>query len=172
MIKLNENFTLELIKPIFNFPNYFIDIYGNIYSNYSGELKIRKIKLDKDGYRIIVLKKNKLDYYKRISSLVLETFVSPRPQDMIACHGVNGKIDDSLSNLSWKTYSQNNGEDRLRDKTLPRGEQNGKAKLTEQQVLEIRKLKNIKTSIQLSIMFNVSRCSIYQIWSRKTWIHL
>jgi hypothetical protein len=47
-------------------------------------------------------------------------------------------LDNRLENLSYGTPAQNNGADRLRDGTLPRGERSGSSKLTEAQVVAIK----------------------------------
>lgn len=42
--------------------------------------------------------------------LVLEAFVGPRPEGLVACHG-NGIADDNrVENLRWDTYSENNND--------------------------------------------------------------
>jgi hypothetical protein len=160
---------LELnIKEIPNFPNYFVDIYGNIYRKKKGG-QLRQLNPTLcDNYRIVRLYKDKQAIFKKVSVLVLETFVSPRPEGMVACHGVKGKLDDSLSNLSWGTYSKNNGEDKRRDNHV------SCIKLTGEQVKEIRelyKLGNI-TYLELSKRFNISDTNIGNIITRKNWVWL
>lgn len=44
--------------------------------------------------------------------LVLEAFVGPRPHGMVACHGWNGPLDNSLGNLRWGT-PESNDKDRI-----------------------------------------------------------
>lgn len=44
---------------------------------------------------------------KNVHVLVLEAFVGPRPQGYEACHGLGGRLDNSLSNLRWDTSSEN-----------------------------------------------------------------
>lgn len=61
-----------------------------------------------------------------------------------------------------------------RNATAPRGEDAGLAKLTECEVLEIRRLHAIGAVNQrdLAIMFRVSKSNIGAIVTRKTWKHL
>ena len=73
----------------------------------------------------------------KVATLVLETFVGPRPDGQIVLHGPGGQFDDRLENLCWGTYSQNNGVDKERDGTVARGERHGNSKLTDAQCNEI-----------------------------------
>ena len=162
-----------IIKQIENFPKYFVDIYGNVYRKWSDEMRRLKPEMDKDGYNCIVLCKDGKHYSRKNYILVLEAFVCSRPEGMVACHGIKGNSSDSLDNLSWGTWSKNNGEDKIRDgKLLNPDLLVGNSKLTKDQVLEIRRLKGINTSLELSIMFNISRVSIQKIWARNTWTHI
>jgi hypothetical protein len=43
----------------------------------------------------------------RIHTLVLETFIGPRPDDMEACHWDGVKVNVKLDNLRWDTRSAN-----------------------------------------------------------------
>lgn len=44
---------------------------------------------------------------RRVHTLVLEAFVGPRQPGYVACHGVSGIDDNSVSNLRWGTQSEN-----------------------------------------------------------------
>ena len=44
----------------------------------------------------------------RVHVLVLEAFIGPRPDGLVACHGPAGISDNSVGNLRWDTYSSNN----------------------------------------------------------------
>jgi hypothetical protein len=168
-------FNLKLeIKEIPGYPGYFVDIQGNVYSNKRGFFKKLGVKISE--YRSVNLFKT-LDNniwrrdYKKVCWLVLETFVGPRPDGYQACHGIKGKLDDSLSNLSWGTRQQNM-KDKIRDGTDNRGIKNNRAKLTEEQVLEIRKLGKLYLQKDLARMFNVTDTLIGNILRRESWKHL
>ena len=97
----------------------------------------------------------------RVSSLVLEAFVGPRPEGHVVCHGPNGRTDDSIDNLSWGTRSKNCGEDRVRDGTDTRGAKSWNAKLTELDVKAIRHWVNSGYSYgELSKIFDVTSVHI------------
>jgi hypothetical protein len=95
---------------------------------------------------------------------------------MWALHGVNGRFDDSLNNLSWGTPSKNHSEDRIRDGTMRWGEKNNKATLNEIQIKIIRRFHSMSSDDQtkkyLSEIFNTSRRNINDIVLRNTWSHV
>jgi hypothetical protein len=68
------------------------------------------------GYLRVGLSKDGTGVIRHIHSLVLETFVGPRPSGMEACHGPNGQLDNHLANLAWNTPSANS-RDMRRDGT-------------------------------------------------------
>lgn len=61
-----------------------------------------------------------IKYY--VHSLILETFVGPRPAGMQSCHGPAGPADNHLANLRWDTPSANmfdkqrDGTDHMRNR--------------------------------------------------------
>lgn len=164
-----------IIKEIPNFPRYYVDIYGKVYSKkVSVNFKSLKLSMCFWGYKKVLLRRDKKVSTKLVSWLVLETFVGPRPEGMVACHGVKGNLDDSLDNLSWGTWSKNCGEDRVRDGTINRGEKHGLSVLNEQQVLEIRRLYGVENLFQEEIAkrFNISRGNVQAILSKRSWAWL
>jgi hypothetical protein len=72
--------------------------------------------------------------------------------------------------LAWKT-PQENAADKLKHDTHLRGERNVRAKLTEESVLEIRKLYcgGDKSAIELGAQYGVSATAIYLIGKGKNW---
>jgi len=44
---------------------------------------------------------------RRLHVLILETFRGARPAGMLGCHNDDNRDNNALSNLAWKTYSQN-----------------------------------------------------------------
>jgi len=163
------------MKPIPGYPDYHADENGNIYSTKYKKLRKMKPQLfgtkPKDYYGVLLRKDG--HYVSRyIAQLILETFVGPCPVGMQVCHGPDGKYDNSLVNLSWGTASKNNREDKLRDGTSSRGENNAMAKLTELSVGVIRRACGDLTVKQLAEVFDVNEEQIYRSASGKTWQHV
>ncbi len=69
--------------------------------------KIKKPRLDKDGYLIIDLGRKGQTATRRVHRLVALAFI-PNPQGLPQVNHKNGKRDDPRSeNLEWATYSTN-----------------------------------------------------------------
>ena len=80
------------------------------------------------GYRKALLAKDGHKTYVYIHRLVLEAFVGPCPEGMVACHWNDVPDDNRVENLRWDTPRENsfdkarNGNDHQRNKThCPRG---------------------------------------------------
>lgn len=69
--------------------------------------------------------------------LVCAAFHGPRPPRMIVAHGDGQKHNNSKCNLRYATYREN-AADSTRHGTSQRGERNSRAKLTKEDVLEIK----------------------------------
>jgi hypothetical protein len=89
---------------------------------------------------------------------------------MEACHGPGGKLDNRLSNLEWGTPEKNNGADKRRDGTAYRGERHHRAKLTEDDVREIRRQGALGVPYSaLATKYPVSPSMIGLICRRRAW---
>lgn len=150
---------------------------GNL-KTYTYKGKLLKLQEDKDGYIRASLYCRKKLFFKPVHLLVLEAFVGERPGsgDMIhGCHGNGDKKDNRLSNLRWDTKEEN-CLDRDRHGTTARGEAQGSAKLTEEQVREIRKLHVPRSrtlgNVALAKRFGVSDALISNIIKGKNWKHV
>lgn len=167
------------MKLIIEFPHYFAE-NGNIYSMWPINLyanpptKPRKLKpwKDKDGYNVVGLYRAGKKYTRRVGRLILQTYRGPCPKGMEMCHGLNGKSDDSLANLSWNTHSKNMGVDKLRDNADSRGENNAQSKLNEKRVLKIRTLEGKMTEKEIAKKFSMGSSQVHRIIRREAWAWL
>ena len=133
-----------------------VTIYGK--RLYGG--KTLKPLLHSTGYPCVNLTKKGYRKQFFIHRLVLEAFVGKCPENMEACH-LNGiRSDARLLNLRWDTRS-NNALDKRKHKTWQGGENNGNAKLTNAQALEIKKTK--LSSTKLAKIYGVSQTTILRI---------
>lgn len=133
---------------------YQVTATGNIRNSNTGrELKL----MTNDGGHLYFLPHRGIKYFAHRA--VLEAFVGQRPQGM-QCRHLNGNPKDNrLENLCWGT-AQENSDDRRLHGTLPVGERSGTHKLTEVDVLEIRKL-YMKISLRkLAAHYGVSHTAI------------
>lgn len=110
---------------------------------------------------------------RKIHRLVLEAFIGQCPDGMEACHFPDSdQTNNRLSNLRWGTKLENESHKTIHN-TAPCGERNPRSKLSESDVLEIRKMKDSGISYSdISRMFKISRSNIHFIVSRQTWSHV
>ena len=105
----------------------------------------------------------------QVHTLVLLAFVGPRPEGTECRHLDGDHTNNVLTNLEWNTHTVN-----MRDKdshgTQVVGEVHFKAKLTEQDVREIRA--SSATERELAFTYAVSQVAIHFIRTRKTWKHV
>lgn len=98
--------------PIKDFPDYFVDDEGNLYSkkyyHIHKELKRLKPKKTQRGYlEIAIIDKENHKFYKKVHRLVAETFL-PNPENKPEVNHINGnKRDNKVENLEWCTHSEN-----------------------------------------------------------------
>jgi hypothetical protein len=97
---------MEIWKPVLG--------YEGLYEvSDQGSVRNKKRRILKDRfktpmrYRCVALNKNQKATEKKISTLVLESFISPRPHKMVVRHLNGNAQDDRLCNLTWGTQSEN-----------------------------------------------------------------
>lgn len=129
-----------------------------------------KLGVIKDGYLNVILREGGREQNRKVHRLVLESFVGP--SELLCNHKNGNKQDNWLENLEWVTRSQNSRHafDVLGHKVVS-GEDNGHAKLTWEQVREIRaKYKPRVYSVwKLAREYGVCGQGIHNIIKGKTW---
>ena len=107
-----------------------------------------------------------------VHTLVLQTFVGLAPEGLICSHEDDDKSNNKLDNLSWKTQQYNNEKERG-GLNLNVGETNGRSKLTEDDVLEIRRKygEGLK-GYRLAQEYGISPQALNKIIRKKLWSHL
>lgn len=105
----------------------------------------------------------------KVSVIVCETFHGPRPPGMHAAHENGDSLDNRPENLSWKTAKENEA-DKIRHGTSMQGVRHHQAKLTEEDVREIReKRAQGRLLWDLAAVYGVTESTISSIANRKTW---
>ncbi len=139
--------------------------------------RILKPNIRRDERLQINLCKNGKEKWFLIHRLVLEAFVGPCPKGMQCCHNNGNPKDNRVVNLRWDT-NKNNIKDSIDQGTrfIPKGSKNGNAKLTEEQVREIR-AKYVYNSRTASIYvlakeYGVGKTEINNIINNKLWKHV
>lgn len=94
----------------------------------------------KDNYLIVGLISNGKQYQKGLHQFILLAFVGHPPEGQQTLHADGIRTNCLLSNLSYGTALAN-AADRTKHGNTGIGEKNGNSKLSDGQVLEIRKIK-------------------------------
>lgn len=173
----NEELFLSLIKEGF----FEIDENGCIWKTYDGRSANKRSKnikraefIDDRGYLVIFISINKKRYFCKAHRLVYAYFKNELVGEREINHIDGNKTNNNINNLELSNRSDNI---KHAFKTglikLPKGSKNNFSKLTEIQVMEIRKLRNENTTVkELSKMFNISKTNIIDIINRKLWKHI
>jgi hypothetical protein len=123
------------------------------------------------GYRqcLLAIEPNKYRLFL-VHRLVLLAFVGPSPLHVNHKNGI--KTDNRLNNLEYVTRSQNQRH-AIDVLGQYRGTGNGRSKLTDRDVLEMRRLRaeGMKQS-DLVARFGVNRNMVQRILYRKAWTHI
>lgn len=137
-------------------------------------LRGRVMKMSvQDGYhRVTLVKSSGAAASLFVHGLVCEAFHGPRPEGHQVAHANGVRTDNKAENLRWAT-AQENGADRVKHGTAPRGELHGKSKLSEQNVIDIRAgLQAGDRKVHLARRFSVSMRLIRLIETGKAWAWL
>jgi hypothetical protein len=122
-----------------------------------------------DGYKVVHLSDCRRRKLLKVHRLVLSSFLRPPLPNEQCCHCDGNRVNNNLQNLRWDT-SAGNYSDRIAHGTSARGERNGRARLTLQDVRDIRQMSNEGlTQGELAKRFGVNQPAISKIILGKTW---
>lgn len=110
---------------------------------------------------------------RSIAALMLETFIGPRPKGYHAAHIDGSRDNNHLTNLKWCSAKENMA-DKKKHGTLYCGQKHFYAKLTDDDVREIRRRYkktgyNKTNSTELAKEFGTKRSNIRSIVNRTSW---
>lgn len=152
-------------KIIDEYPNYTIDIKGNIYNLISKKYLLFSNK-DNSYPRIIL--RNKISKSYALHILLAKHFI-PNPENKPIVNHINAdKNDYRLENLEWTTYSENTKHAIKIGNLKPLfGEKNHTSKLKEKDVIDIFKSETFYKD--LAKQYDISESQIFQIKSKRSW---
>jgi hypothetical protein len=180
------NVEVEVWKEVPGFPGYQASNLGNIRSWMNVGYAVRnesrvadrpkpvKMAVSKYGYGILGLYDEAgCRINKRWHRVILETFMGPCPDGMEALHWDGDRLNNRLDNLSWGDRTKNM-RDKRRHGTQPEGSLSHNAVLTEDQLIEMKRLRREhRWSYQkLADAFGVSKCSAHRAVTGITWKHM
>lgn len=131
---------VEEWRPVADFP-YEVSSEGRVRrtaggSNNAKPGRILKGYTDKDGYTVVRLSRDGQVRDRKVHRLVCEAFHGPSHLPEVR-HLDGNPANNRPSNLAWGTQAQN-AADRAQHGRTVRGEKSRRAKLTDEQVTEIR----------------------------------
>jgi HNH endonuclease len=161
------------MKEIKGFPNYYINIDGEVFSTKRGAIKKLKPRITQFGYIRVALYINDHAYHKAVHRLVCQSFHPDYCEELQVNH-INGiKTDNKLENLEMCTALENQLHAyRIGLKSGVKGSKNHYSKLTEFQVKEIKKLLPHHTQKYLAEKYKVNPVTINDISTGRTWSHI
>lgn len=165
-------------KQIPKFSNYSVSSTGLVKNNKTKRI-LRPINFT-GGYLSVNLSRDGIEYRKLIHILVCQLFIGPRPKGRTIAglyeytpnHKDGNKKNNNSSNLEWLSRSdqtQHAIDNQLL--VVAQGESHHKARLTNEQVLEIKRLYK-ETSIpqtKIAKQFNIKPWNVFDIVHGKSW---
>lgn len=160
-------------------PGYRFGDDGSIWSRWNSNGKpdrewrrLRSYVSGGSGYPHLTLCVGGVHQNHLVHRLILEAFVGPCPDGMVACHNDGDTTNNTIENLRWDTCSANQS-DKQRHGTMPRGSGHGMAKLREADIPVIRSLERDGwTKTRIAKRFGVDRGTIRFVLEGKTWAHV
>lgn len=133
--------------------------------------KVLKPYIKKTGYQEYGLCKGGKSYSLLTHRLVAITFLGEGAPGFEVCHNDGNKLNNHYSNLRWDTH-QENCKDIARH-GFSRGENSSNAKLNDEKVRQIKKLKKQgKTSKEIAALYGVGVRLITDVIGGYKWAHV
>lgn len=108
--KLQQMIQDDFARPISEFCDYYVTRSGCIIStkeHLGKKIRCMRLAMDKGGYNIVVLRKDKIKYTKKVHRLVAQTFIPNPNRYPQVNHKDEIKTNNRESNLEWCTASYN-----------------------------------------------------------------
>lgn len=135
--------------------------------------RLRKIAIDGEGYKFIALQHNKVRTQPKLHRLLAEAFI-PNPGHYPCVNHKDGvKLNNSLDNLEWCTYSYNIKHSFELGLSNQIGSRNAYSKLNENDVVQIKQLvRSGRTQKSVAEEFSISRAVVNGILKGVIWTHV
>lgn len=169
----------DMLKPIYLkgkiYENYLVDEYGHIFSKKSN--RYLHPTLNRDKYLTCRLFYEKKPISTSVALIVAYTFLGDPPKDMIeptVDHIDGNRTNNNYLNLRWLPKKENVSNRIYKANSGGKGENNVKAKLSEQQVNEICKLlSDLNLSYtKIAELTNSTKHQVSNIASGLTWKYI
>ena len=135
--------------------------------------KLLKPRKDKYGYLFVALYMNRTCKDYKVHRLVLEAFVGPCPAGMECNHKKGIKTDNHLESIEYITRSGNHKHAFKTGLKNHQGENHPYSKLTEFDIIDIRKMSNNgMLQHEIAKIKNITKSNVGYIVNYKTWNHV
>jgi hypothetical protein len=156
------------MKSVIYKTDYVVYEDGRVWSNKKNAWL--KISTNNGGYKQLTIAKEHWDIHKLLATLFI-----PNPDNLpLVMHLDNDKTNNSIDNLKWGTYSDNNKHAYRSGKKVVGmfakdyyGETHHSSKLTKEDVIEIRN--STLSSRKLADIYGVSKTNILNVKANKIW---
>lgn len=129
------------------------------------------VKGAKDGFGYGMLRHNGKVVRAHIVSYLL--FKGEIPAGMVVRHDCDTPACVNPDHLQLGTPADNTRDRDSRGRhTTPTGQDHPRAKLTEQNVLQIRSERTYGNAVKLALRYGVTKGTIHEIWCRMSWRHI
>lgn len=131
--------------------------------------KILQPGVDRLGYSFVILSMEGIKTQMYIHKLVMQAFVGDCPDGYEVRHMDGNPSNNNLNNLRYGTHSQNM-LDKNKHSTGNRGEKHGNAKLTDNDVRNIKLLvAEGNTQRKIAELFSIHPSTVSRIINRRRW---
>jgi hypothetical protein len=166
-------------RDVRGYPGYRVGSDGSVWSQrrsngrgggfvLTGEWRLLTPQVDRKGYLAVKAGSKTV----KVHRLVLEAFVGPCPDGMQACQDDGNPSNNRVKNLRWDTPEANIA-DRDRHGTTARGVRNAFAKLDDEAIREIRRLRREGWSQpKIAAHFGTPNSNVNKILKGKAWKHV
>lgn len=165
-----EEFNLSEFIPIKGYDGYLINKSGVVLSTLNKKIKEIKGNVNNQGYRKVGLRKNNTSSSATVHRLLAIAFIENTDiTKTIINHKDGNKLNNSLENLEWSTYFDNNKHARLNKLNNHVGENHSLCKLEYAEVYVIKKLyaSGRFSQYELANVFNIHQVHISRIINNK-----
>lgn len=166
-------YQISSLGRVKSYPRKYYSYWRKTYINYNEKIlkPLIRSKNKNNNYFYCDLYINKKSKHYNIHRLIAIAFI-PNPDNKPCINHIDGnKQNNNISNLEWCTIEENN-KHALNNGLILREEKHPMHKLNNKQVIEIRNMKDVFSTKEISKIYNVTKDTINNILSRKNWKYL
>lgn len=163
------------MRHVVGFPGYAVSSTGQLWSCRRKKHWLKCTPtLSPRGYHKYGLRRDGRYKFIDIHRLVLETFAGPCPDGCEGTHLDGNPRNNSINNLQWRTHADNMNDQIIHGTRHGNvGTHNGNAKLTERDVVTIRRLIDKKLmNKDIAAQFNIDPSIVSGIRHKRIWRHV